>query len=154
MATNAELLDIGTLIQIRMDNNYPALITELSNMGYNVTVLTPQADVMRILINLYKTDPASVWRILQSVPFNAAANNYTTSETFKNRVTQVSGQTPPSSPIGKLSWDFLQGLYKPPTTITTVSPTVTTTPTGSTATTVGLVAIAVVIVVSAYYLFR
>lgn len=153
MATNAELLDIGTLIQIRMDNNYPALITELSNMGYNVTVLTPQADVMRILINLYKTDPASVWRILQSVPFNAAANNYTTSAALRQRVTEITAPAAGAA-ANQRGWDWLSGLYKPPTTTTTVSPTVTTTPTGSTATTAGLVAIAVVIVVSAYYLFR
>lgn len=161
MASKAELQDIATLIQIRMDNNYPALIGAMNIAGYSVTTATSQGDTMKILVDLYKQNPSKALGIITSVPYNPSANNYTTSDAFKKAFINYVTKNNPSASLRTFSQAQTNGLdlsglwnaiYTPPKTISTQ--TVPTPSTSSSTATIGIVVIALGIIAIAWYMFK
>jgi hypothetical protein len=89
MENTHTLEDVQAFITIKIDNNPSSVISVLNMAGYKVAVKIGRSELALLLRAIYDADKAKFVKMLNSVPYNESANNYTTSPTFTSKVEEV-----------------------------------------------------------------
>lgn len=106
MATN-NTQDIKFYALMVIDNNKAVLYKKLRDAGYDIPLSISRADMFALLMDIFYRSKPQFISILSSVPYNTAANNYTTSPEFVARMNNYLAEiTPPDS---KVTFDSIFG---------------------------------------------
>jgi lipid II:glycine glycyltransferase (peptidoglycan interpeptide bridge formation enzyme) len=82
--------DVRAYATIKIDNNTPGVISELNKNGFNISgTAATRKDLGAALFTLYKQNKTLFLSVLQNVPFNAFASNYTTQPEFIKQVSDL-----------------------------------------------------------------
>ncbi len=87
------LEDIKAFMTLKIDNNFKGVVTSLNQNGYStkpievpITALISREDLGKFMFNIYETNKNMFVKILNEVPWNDKANNYTNNPRFQQSV--------------------------------------------------------------------
>lgn len=152
MATN-NTQDIKFYALMVIDNNKAVLYKKLRDAGYDIPLSISRADMFALLMDIFYRSKPQFISILSSVPYNTAANNYTTSPEFVAKMQSYLGEI--TSPTAKIDWnnvfgtvgDFLGGSSTTITEIDTTNPTTSKFPWGLVFVGIAVAAVAIVAII-------
>ncbi len=85
--------DIKAFMTLKIDNNFKGVIDSLNQNGYStrpievpITGLISREDLGKFLFNIYGQNKAKFVKILNEVPWNNKANNYTNDPKFQQAI--------------------------------------------------------------------
>lgn len=82
------LTEMRAYATIAIDNNPTALIRLLNDRGYKVPPMADRDTLGKMMMGLYKNNKNVFSDILEVLPYNEKANNYTTSNNFLEQTKQ------------------------------------------------------------------